>query len=196
MAHRLRSPSFRTSLPNSKSRSGGALSQAIVIIQLHYLNNAFFRGAHPPPVLHTCRPSPEVALTVFERAFARNNKPICIDFAHDTLHLATSPGICKHTAGLYPDIKKKIQSLAVEISLKEDLEKSAIDIKLSHLSNLREIIFVIEGHTERLLAFKYAERVRFSEPEAMEPFLWRRWKGWMEHLFKGFVVRVVEAKIV
>lgn len=79
------------------------------IIQLHYLNSAFFfRGARPPLVLHTCRTSREVALTVFERAFASNDKPICIDFAHDTLHLATSPGMCKHMAGLYPDIKEKI----------------------------------------------------------------------------------------
>jgi len=126
-----------------------------LIIQIYYLNSAFFFcGAPPPPILHTCRTSREVALTVFERAFARNNKPICINLAHDTLHLATSPGICKRTASLYPDIKK-IQSLAVEIS-SEDLEKSALDIGLSHLSNLREIIFVV-GHAERLLEFKYAE---------------------------------------
>jgi hypothetical protein len=98
---------------------------------------------------------------------------------------------------LYPDIKEKIQSLAVEISSQEDLEESAVDIALSHLSNLREIVFVV-GHEERVVEFRCPEHVRFSEPEAMEPFLWRRWKGWMERMdvFKGCVVRVVEAKIV
>jgi hypothetical protein len=105
--------------------------------------------------------------------------------------------MCKHTAGLYPDIKEKIQSLAVEISSQEDLEESAVDISLSHLSNLREIIFVVGGKIERMLAFKHVDHVRFPEPEAM-PLLWQRWKGWMEHMdvFKGCVVRVVEAKIV
>jgi hypothetical protein len=166
------------------------------IIQLHYLNGAFsFYGARHPPVLLTCRTSREVALTVYKRAFPHNDKSIYIDFAYDTLHLATSPRMCQHAAGLFPDIKEKIQSLAVEISSEDDLEKSAIDIKLSRLSDLKEIIFVV-GHTERLLEFKNAERVRFSKPEAMAPFLWQRWKGWMEHLFKGFVVRVVEAKVV
>jgi hypothetical protein len=166
------------------------------IIQLYYLHGAFsFHGARPPPVLHTCRTSREVALTVFEPAFARNAKPIYFDFAHDTLHLADGPGMCKTTAGLYPDIKEKIQSLAVEISSQEDLKKSTLDIGLSYLSNLREIIFVV-GHKEMVAEFMYPERVRFSEPE--KPFLWQRWKGWMEymHLFKGCIVRVVEAKIV
>jgi hypothetical protein len=105
--------------------------------------------------------------------------------------------MCKRTASLYPDIKEKIQSLAVEISSEEDIEKSVVDIGLSNLSNLKEIIFVV-GHEERLLEFKYAEYVRFSEPEAMASSLWRRWKGGIEHmhLFKGCVVRVVEAKIL
>jgi hypothetical protein len=168
------------------------------IIQLHYLNGAsFFGGARPPPILHTCRASREVALTVFERAFVRNDKPIYINFAHDTLHLATNPKMCEYAAGLYPDIKEKIQSLAVEISSQDDLEESVVDIGISQLSNLREIIFVVGGEIERMLAFKYAERVRFPEPEAM-PLLWQRWKSWVELMyhFKGCVVRVVEAEIV
>jgi hypothetical protein len=104
--------------------------------------------------------------------------------------------MCKHTASLYPDIKE-IRSLAVEISSQKDLEESAVDITLSHLSNLREIIFVV-GHEMRLLEFKYTEYIRFSEQEAMEPFLWRRWKGWIERIdvFKRCVVQVIEAKIV
>jgi hypothetical protein len=60
--------------------------------------------------------------------------------------------------------------------LEEDIEKLAIDIGLPNLSNLREIILVVR-HAESLLEFKYVERVRFSELEAMEPFLWQRWKG-------------------
>jgi hypothetical protein len=79
------------------------------IIQLYYRNGDFsLYGARPPPVLHTYRTSREEALTVFERAFARNDKQIYFDFAHDTLHLANGPGMCKTTASLYPDIKEKI----------------------------------------------------------------------------------------
>ena len=105
--------------------------------------------------------------------------------------------MCKHTVNLYPDIREKIQSLAVAIFSQEDLEESAVDISLSYLGNLREIIFVVGGETEKMLAFKYAESVRFPEPESV-PFLWRRWKGWMEYMnfFKGCIVRVVEATIV
>jgi hypothetical protein len=168
------------------------------IIQLHNLNGFFsFHGARPPPALHTCQLSRKVTLSVFEPTFTHNNElpPIYIDLAHDTLHLATIPTMCKRTASLYPDIKEKIQSLAVEISSQGDLEESAVDIALSHLSNLREIIFVV-GHEERLVELRCAEHVRFFEPEA--PILWRRWKGWMERMdvFKGCVVRIVEAKIV
>ncbi|CZR69842.1 uncharacterized protein PAC_19742 [Phialocephala subalpina] len=105
--------------------------------------------------------------------------------------------ICKHTAGLYLDIKKMIQSLAVKISLEEDLEKSAVNITLSHLSNLREIIFVVR-HEDRAPEAMFAKHVRFPDPEAIAPFLWQRWKGWLERmdLFKGCIVRVVEAQIV
>jgi hypothetical protein len=152
------------------------------IIQLHYLNGSFsFHGARPPPALHTCRTSREAALSVFEPAFTRNNKlaPIYIDLAHDTLHLATEPGMFAHTAGSFPDIKKKIQSLAVEISSNEDLETVLFDIKRSSPSNLREIILVV-GHTERLLEFKCAEQVRFSEPDASSRLPWQTWKGWTE----------------
>jgi hypothetical protein len=97
--------------------------------------------------------------------------------------------MCEHTAGLYPDIKEKVQSLAVESSSEEELEKSFLDISRSDLKNLREIIIVI-GHQERLLEFQYAEHVRFSEPETVEPSLWRGWKGWLEHtrLFKASMI--------
>lgn len=105
--------------------------------------------------------------------------------------------MCKHTASVYSDIKEKIQSLAVEISSEKDLEDSVVDIKLSHLNKIREIIFVVrytEASLEKLLEFKYPEYVRFSEPEATAPFPWKRWNGWMELVFKVCVVRVVEAK--
>lgn len=100
-------------------------------------------------------------------------------------------------SGSFPDLKEKIQSLAVEISLEEDIEKSVVNISLLNLNNLKEIIFAV-GHEERLLEFKYAEYIRFSKPEAMASSLWRRWKGGIEHmhLFKGCVVRVVKAKIL
>ncbi|CZR69133.1 uncharacterized protein PAC_19033 [Phialocephala subalpina] len=146
------------------------------IIQLQYSKgSSSFHSARPPPALYTYRTSREVALSVFEPAFTRNDQlgPIYIDFAHDTLHLATNFEMCKHMASLYPDFKEKIQSLAVEISKKEDLEKQTVDIGLSHLSNLREIIFVVR-HAEKLLEFKYAECVRFSKPKAIKPFLWQR----------------------
>src|SRR4051794_7612788 len=56
------------------------------IIQLHNLNGSFsFRGACPPPALHTCQLSREVALSVLEPTFTRNNEllPVYIDLAHD-----------------------------------------------------------------------------------------------------------------
>ncbi|KAF8846612.1 hypothetical protein BDZ45DRAFT_682421 [Acephala macrosclerotiorum] len=146
------------------------------IIQLQYSkSSSSFHGTRPPPALHTCRTSREIALSVFEPAFTRNDqlKPIYIDFAHDTLHLATNSEMCKHMASLYPDFKEKIQSLAIEISKEKNLEKQTIDIGLSHLSNLREIIFVVR-HAKKLLEFKYAECVRFSELKAIKLFLWQR----------------------
>ena len=76
-------------------------------------------------------------------------------------------------AGLYPDIKK-IQSLAVEISSEKDLQDLAVDIALSHISNLREIIFVVE-HEDRIPETMFIEHIGFSEPEIMERFLWQRW---------------------
>ncbi|KAF4620108.1 hypothetical protein G7Y89_g14712 [Cudoniella acicularis] len=68
----------------------------------------------------------EKSLSVFEPAFTRNNKlaPIYIDLAHNTPHLATQPRMFAHTAGSFPDIKKKIRSLAVEISSDKDLKTS------------------------------------------------------------------------
>ncbi len=169
------------------------------IIQCHHLNGSVsFKGARPPAALHACRTSREVAQSVFKPAFTRNGQqaPIYINLAHDTLHLATHPEMCEYTAGLYPDIKEKVQSLAMEISSVEDLEKSFLDIGLSYLENLREIIIVV-GHQERSLEFKYAEHVRFSEPATVKSSFWRDWKGWLEHsrLFKGCRVQVVEATI-
>lgn len=111
--------------------------------------------------------------------------------------------MCEFTAGLYPEIKEKVRSLAVEISSEKDLEVLVVDIGRSHLKSLEEIILVI-GHEERLLEFKYTERVKFSEPEpslwrtTAESVPWRNWKGWVENmrLFKGCRVQVVRAKIV
>jgi hypothetical protein len=64
------------------------------IIQVQDSNGSFFfNGARPPPLaLYTCQASREVALSVFELAFARNKlPPIYIDLDHDTLHLAIEP---------------------------------------------------------------------------------------------------------
>ena len=61
------------------------------------------------------------------------------------------PRAIHYTAGSFPDIKKKIQSLAVEISSPEDLDMVLVDIKRSSPSNLREIILVV-GQTHRLLS--------------------------------------------
>lgn len=90
----------------------------------------------------------------------------------DTFHLATMPGMCKDMVSLYPDITEKIQSLAVEISSRQDFEKSAVDIGTSNLSNLREITIVVGPEV--------------SPKEA-------KWfKGWLEMMkgFKGCIVRV------
>ena len=181
------------------------------IIQLHYLNGSFsFRGARPPPLLHTCQTSREVALSFspFEPAFTRNGQrgPVYIDFAHDTLYLAADPEMCKRTADFPPDFKEKIRSLAVEISSEEDLEKAivaiwppgleraVVDICSSGLDNLNEIVLIV-GHGEGVFESKYAERVRF-EPETRKTFDW--WKGSIEKMqrLKGCTVRVMEAKIV
>ncbi|PMD55493.1 uncharacterized protein K444DRAFT_617200 [Hyaloscypha bicolor E] len=143
------------------------------IIQLHYLNGVFFfRGAPPPLVLHICRASREVGLKVFESIFDLNDKPIYINFAYDTLHLATSPRMCKQFTSLYPGITEKIESLAVEITSEEEREEAVINIVTSHLSKLRELIFVAGGGMERMLAIKYPEKVMFLEPEPM-PDPWR-----------------------
>jgi len=82
-------------------------------------------------------------------------------------------------------------------STEQDLNDAVVDIALSHLRNLREILFVV-GQEKKLIEFNYAELVRFSEPEAVAPFLLKQWKFMMEHiaLFKGCIVRFVEAKIV
>ena len=179
------------------------------IIQLHYLNGSFsFRGARPPPLLHTCQTSREVALSVFEPAFTRDGQrtPVYIDLAHDTLYLAADPEMCKRTAGFFPDFKEKIRSLAVEISSREDLKKAiannwppsldeaVVDICSSGLNNLNEIILIVE-HKEGVFESKNAERVRFR-PETRNSFKW--WKGSIEKMqyLKGCTVRVVEAKIV
>jgi hypothetical protein len=99
-------------------------------------------------VLHTCQTSREVALFVFEPAFARNKLlSIYIDFDYDTLYLAIEPRIFADAVSSFPDIKEKIQSLAVEISSVEDLETLLIAIKRLSPSKLREIILII-GQTE------------------------------------------------
>lgn len=66
-------------------------------------------------------------------------------------------------------MKEKIRSLAVKVSSEKDLEKSVLDIGLSHLESLREIILVI-GHEEMLPESKYPDRIRFSEQKQS---LWR-----------------------
>ncbi|TVY12843.1 hypothetical protein LARI1_G009002 [Lachnellula arida] len=179
------------------------------IIQFHYLNGTFsFHGARPPLVLHICRTSREVALSVFEPAFTRDGQqvPIYIDLAHDTLYLAADPEMCKRTAGFFPDFKENVRSLAVEISSEEDLEKAivdiwplslekaVVDIYSSGLDKLNEIILIV-GHEEGVFESKNAERVRFK-PETRDSFMW--WKGSIEKMqhFKGCTVRVMGAKIV
>jgi hypothetical protein len=104
------------------------------IIQLYYLNSAFFfRGARPPPVLHTCRTSREVALTVFEHAFARNNKPICIDFAHDTIHLVLALG-CANTGLAYTLILRRRSSLWRLKFPRKKISRSQLSILAFHIS--------------------------------------------------------------
>jgi hypothetical protein len=179
------------------------------IIQLHYLNGTFsFHGACPPPLLHTCRISREVALSIFEPAFTRDGQrvPIYIDLAHDTLYLAADLEMCERTAGFFRDFKENVRSLAVEISSEEDLEKAivdiwplslekaVVDICSSGLDNLNEIMLIV-GHEEGVFESKYAERVRF-EPKTRDSFTC--WKGSIEKMqhLKGCTVRVMEAKIV
>lgn len=131
--------------------------------------------------------------------------PVYIDLAHDTLYLAADAEMCKCTADFFPDFKK-IQSLAVEISSEEDLEKAiaeiwplgleraVVDICSSGLDNLNEIVLIV-GHDEGVFEPKYAEGVTFK-PETRDSFDW--WKGSIEkmHLLRGCTVRVVKAKIV
>ena len=179
------------------------------IIQLHYLNGTYsFHGARPPPVLHICRTSREVALSVFEPAFTRDGQrvPVYINLAHDILYLAADPEMCRHTAGFFPDFKKNIRSLAVEISSEKDLEKAivdiwplslekaVIDICFSGLDNLNEIILIV-GDEKGVFESKNAERVRFK-PETRNSFM--DWKGSIEKMqhLKGCTVRVMGAKIV
>lgn len=179
------------------------------IIQLHYLNGTFsFHGARPPTVLHACRTSREVALSVFEPAFTRDGQraPIYIDLAHDTLYLAAQLAMCKRTADSFPDFKKIARSLAVEVSSEKDLEKAVVDIWppsldeavvdicSSGLNNLNEIILIVE-HKEGVFESKNTERVRFK-PESRNPFKW--WKGTIEQMqhLKGCTVRVMGANML
>lgn len=179
------------------------------IIQLHYLNGRFsFRGARPPPVLHACRASREVALSVFEPAFTRDGQrvPVYIDLAHDTLYLAADPEMCRRAASVFADFKEKIRSLAVEISPEEDLKKAAahiwpldlekavIDIWSSGLNNLDEIILIV-GHGEGIFKLEFAERVRFKPGTRGDSFY--SWTGPLQILpsLKGCTVRVVEAQL-
>lgn len=137
----------------------------------------YFNGAYPPLVLHTCKTSREVASSSFETTFTHDNTnkplpPIYIDFAHDTIHLTTpcDPWTAPYTelAWLFPDTQK-IQSLAVEVSSPNKIEMALANIMLSSMNitgNLREIVVVVGHQSHPLHESKYADKVRFSEPEA------------------------------
>jgi hypothetical protein len=73
---------------------------------MRYYQN--YAPACPPPALHTCSTFWEVALSVFQPTFTRNDQLalIYINLAHDTLHPAINPKMCKHTADHYLDIKE------------------------------------------------------------------------------------------
>jgi len=188
-----------------------------------------FDNARPPAALHTCQTSREVACSVFETAFIHDNTntdkaltPIYIDFAHDTIYLATPCDLLtapyEALARIFPDTQK-IQSLAVEVSspgaiemalayivlpsmkiegdLGGDLEEIAVKI-----GDLREIVVVVGHQSYSLHKVKYLENIRFSEPEARPWSPWQTWKDieahWTEQLlgWERGVVRFKEVKIV
>jgi hypothetical protein len=171
----------------------------------------YFNGAHPPPVLHTCITSREVASSSFEAAFKHNNtnkplSPIYIDFARDTIYLTTpcDPRTVPYTelAWLFPDTKK-IQSLAVEVSSPDEIEMALTHIMMALKKiegSLKEIVVVVEHQSHPIHEYKYPESVRFSEPEARPWSPWQTWKNMEAHWTKGFpegcVVRFMEAKMV
>jgi hypothetical protein len=116
------------------------------IIQLYDTNSHFFfLNARALSALYTYRESREEALSIFEPAFTHDKLlPIYINLAHDTLHFTIGLKIFANAFSLFLDLKEKIQSLAVKLSLIKDLETLLIAIKLLSSRKLREIILIVK----------------------------------------------------
>lgn len=156
-------------------------------------NSLYFKGASPPPVLHACQTSRNVASSFFKAAFTNKiSPPIYMNFANDTI-LSVSYGAFIKLAELYPDISL-IKSLAIEDrSVSGDGELPNI---LNHFkkigAKLEEIVVIVGHQSHKVVEYEHPESLRFSKPGSAEWGWIGRW--WTNRFPEGTTVRFMETK--